>query len=161
MVKENYERKLEAINRALSAAQSSAAQGRYASAFNEMKHAKSMIPKEEDYAGTAMESFYEGAKTKMDILTKTILGDAQREISDGYQKVNDEMERISRGGKASPAARRAIKDIEGQVGYFTGPGMPTDIAEEFGHHKERVEDLKKELEALAKSKGKTVDWNAK
>ncbi|MFH0890188.1 MAG: hypothetical protein V1836_03565 [Candidatus Aenigmatarchaeota archaeon] len=153
---QDYERKAETLRTALSYAKDSVDRGNYAAAFNYIAQANAMIPKR---GGGMLGGVYGNAKKEIGILTRYVLSGAQQKLSDGYAKIDREMDRISHGGTPKPYARRTIKAMEGFVEAFTDPSMPAAVSKEFESHKDRVTKLKSELEKLAQSKGGKIDWD--
>ncbi|MBI2085130.1 MAG: hypothetical protein HYT71_01305 [Candidatus Aenigmarchaeota archaeon] len=156
MVKENYERKLQALNGAVDSAKRSVDQGRYAAAIGYVDQARGMM-KGGNYRGLLTEK-HAIVNGELNLIMRHARDQVRDRLEQGYKTVDNELARISKGGMPTPKARRTLAEMSGYVDSLTGTDMPKSISKEFTPDKTRVDKLKKELEALATSKGGKIDW---
>ncbi len=156
MVKQNYERKLQALNGTVDSAKRSVDQGRYSAAIAYVDQARGMM-RGGNYGGLLKEK-HAIMNGELDLIMRHARDQARDRLEQGYKTVDDEISRISRGGIPTPVARKTLQQMSGYVEGLTGTDMPKSISKEFTPDKIRVDKLKKELDALAKLKGGTIDW---
>ncbi len=163
MASYNVERKFRDFQRALDVAYRNMRKRDYAPALMQLNRAKKMMPDnyETNLSTEPFAAAYCSGLGEIKTMETQIREGVTHELRRGYEKAVREIGRMERGGRVSPTARKTIVAMEKYMqNMLAVDGLPEGIKQDVEQQRAGIQDLREELETLARTKGKTIDWNA-
>ncbi|MBI4176868.1 MAG: hypothetical protein HY516_00715 [Candidatus Aenigmarchaeota archaeon] len=131
----------------------------YTAAITTADRAFRMVPR--NHKADAFGSAYASGKDELAQLVNYAAGAIGEDLSNAQHKAQSEIERMKRGGRASPVARASIQKMEGYISALGSMKNGPNLVKETVHsYESSAADLRAQLERVAKSRGVELDWDA-